>query len=164
MKERFIHPFIAIFLLAGSVGQTDAQLLFRQGEPYTNYAFEGYRAYESLIFGRTRSPQFDNLGQFVMNGVSVYELNEYRTIDPVSGSIITKPSLYESYLNRLVISGDNYSGVNTKLIIGDRIRAKFTPLTLDLAAMNGLRLDSDFGNGSVVLLASRVDKPIFEAV
>ena len=164
MKERFIHPFIAILLLAGSVGQTDAQLLFRQGEPYTNYAFEGYRAYESLIFGRTRSPQFDNLGQFVMNGVSVYELNEYRTINPVSGSIITKPSLYESYLNRLVISGDNYSGVNTKLIIGDRIRAKFTPLTLDLAAMNGLRLDSDFGNGSVVLLASRVDKPIFEAV
>ena len=76
MKERFIHPFIAILLLAGSVGQTDAQLLFRQGEPYTNYAFEGYRAYESLIFGRTRSPQFDNLGQFVMNGVSVYELNE----------------------------------------------------------------------------------------
>ena len=56
MKERFIHPFIAILLLAGSVGQTDAQLLFRQGEPYTNYAFEGYRAYESLIFGRTRSP------------------------------------------------------------------------------------------------------------
>ena len=54
MKERFMHPFIAILLLAGSVGQTDAQLLFRQGEPYTNYAFEGYRAYESLIFGRTR--------------------------------------------------------------------------------------------------------------
>ena len=29
--------------------------------------------------------------------------------------------------------------------------------------MNGLRLDSSFKNGSVVLLASRVDKPVFEA-
>lgn len=164
MTERSIRQFIAMLLVAVSTGPVDAQLLFRQGEPYTNYAFEGYRAYESLIFGRTRSPQFDNLGQFIMNGVSVYELNEYRTINPVPGSIITKPGVYESYLNRLVISGDNYSGVNTKLIIGDRIRAKFTPLTLDLAAMNGLRWDSNFKNGSVVLLASRVDKPIFEAV
>ena len=163
MKDRFVSLIVTGLLIAVLSGQAGAQLLFKHGEAYTNYAFEGYRAYESLIFGRTRSPQFDNLGQFVMNGVSVYELNEYRTIDPVSGSIITKPSLYDSYLNRLVISGDNYSGVNTKLIIGDRVRAKFTPLTLDLAAMNGLRLDSSFKNGSVVLLASRVDKPVFEA-
>jgi hypothetical protein len=64
----------------------------------------------------------------------------------------------------LVIAGDSYSGVNTKFIIGDRIRAKFTPFTLDMAAMNGMRMDSDFDGGSVVLLASRIDKPIFEAV
>ena len=105
MKDRFVSLIVTGLLIAVLSGQAGAQLLFKHGEAYTNYAFEGYRAYESLIFGRTRSPQFDNLGQFVMNGVSVYELNEYRTIDPVSGSIITKPSLYDSYLNRLVISG-----------------------------------------------------------
>ncbi len=159
-----IKPLISALILLFTVYSGHADLLFKPGEPYVNYAFEGYRAYESLIFGRTRAPQFDNLGQFVMNGVSVFELKEYRTIDPVSGSIITKPRLYQSYLNRLVIAGDSYSGVNTKFIIGDRIRAKFTPFTLDMAAMNGMRMDSDFDGGSVVLLASRIDKPIFEAV
>lgn len=150
-------------LLAGSA-PLGAQLLFKPGEPYENYAYESYRSYESVVFGRDRRPQFDNLGQFVMNGVGVFELQEYRTISPVAGSIISKPSLYESYLNRLVIADDSYGGVNSRLIIGDRIRAKFTPLTLDLAAMNGIRMDSHFKGGSLVLLTSRVDKPIFEAV
>ena len=162
--RRGIYSMALMALLAAWGGRAEAQLLFKPGEPYVNYAFEGYRAYESLIFGRDRTPQFDNLGQFVMNGVSVFELREFRTIDPVSGSIITKPNLYQSYLNRLVIADDSYAGVNTKLIIGDRVRARFTPLTLDLAAMNGLRMDTRFNKGSLVLLASRIDKPIFEAV
>ncbi|MEE3235057.1 MAG: hypothetical protein VX294_12880 [Candidatus Latescibacterota bacterium] len=159
-----IKWLLSLLTILATVYPVRGDLLFKPGEPYVNYAYEGYRAYESLIFGRTRTPQFDNLGQFVMNGVSVFELKEYRTIDPVSGSIITKPRLYQSYLNRLVIAGDSYSGVNTKFIIGDRIRAKFTSFTLDMAAMNGMRMDSDFDGGSVVLLASRIDKPIFEAV
>ena len=85
-----IKPLISALTLLVTVYSGHADLLFKPGEPYVNYAFEGYRAYESLIFGRTRAPQFDNLGQFVMNGVSVFELKEYRTIDPVSGSIITQ--------------------------------------------------------------------------
>ncbi|MEW6754525.1 MAG: hypothetical protein AB1505_26615, partial [Candidatus Latescibacterota bacterium] len=142
----------------------EGQLLLRPGEPYLNYAYESYRGYESVVFGRDRRPQFDNLGQFVMNGVSVFQLQEYRTISPVAGSIIAKPSLYESYLNRLVVADDSYRGINSRLIIGDRIRAKFTSLTLDLAAMNGIRMDTHFRGGSLVLLTSRVDRPIFEAV
>ena len=151
-----------LVLLLGSAPLA-AQLLFKPGEPYVNYAYESYRSYESVVFGRDRKPQFDNLGQFVMNGVSVFELQEYRSISPAAGSIIAKPSLYESYLNRLVIANDSYRGVNSRLIIGDRIRAKFTSLTLDLAAMNGIRMDTHFKGGSLVLLTSRVDKPIFEA-
>ena len=162
MRRSYCAALFALLFAWGA--RAEAQMLFKPGEPYVNYAYEGYRAYESLIFGRDRTPQFDNLGQFVMNGVSVFELQEFRTIDPVSGSIIAKPRLYQGYLNRLVIADDSYSGVSTKLIIGDRVRAKFTPLTLDLAAMNGIRMDSHFNNGSLVLLASRIDKPIFEAV
>lgn len=145
----------------------NAQLIFGQGkkeEPYVNYAYESYRAYESFIFGRDRVPKFDNMGQFVMRGIDVFELQEFRTINPVRGSIISKPNRYQSYLNRLVIAQDSYGGVNTRLIIGDRIRAKFTSLTLDLAAMNGMRMDSNWKGGSLVLLASRIDKPVFEAI
>jgi len=155
---------LGALVLTLSAMPATGQFLLRAGEPYVNYAYEGYRSYESIFFGRDRTPQFDNLGQFVMNGISVFELQELRTIDPMAGSIIAKPGLYQNYLNRLVIADDKYRGTSTRLIIGDRIRAKFTSLTLDLAAMNGIRLDSQFGRGSLVLLASRVDKPIFEAL
>jgi hypothetical protein len=152
-----------ILILALWAGRLDGQLLFKPGEPYVNYAYESYRHYESVLFGKDRTPQFDNLGQFVMNGVSVFELQEFRTIRPVAGSIIRKPSLYGAYLNRLVIADDSYKGVNSRLIVGDRIRTKFTSLTLDLAAMNGIRLDTHYKGLSLVLLSSRVDRPIFEA-
>lgn len=154
---------LALLLLAMPV-MAPAQLLFRQGEPYVNYAYESYRAYDSILFGRDRTPQFDALGQFVMNGINVFELQEFRSVSPSSGSIIRKPARYGSYLNRLVVADDSYKGVTTRFIIGDRIRAKFTPLTLDLAAMNGMRLDSHFNGGSLVLVTSRVDKPIYEAL
>ncbi|MBT7860649.1 MAG: hypothetical protein HN712_10075 [Gemmatimonadetes bacterium] len=155
---------ILVLLLLMMPVMAPAQLLFRPGEPYVNYAYESYRAYDSILFGRDRTPQFDALGQFVMNGINVFELQEFRSVSPSSGSIIRKPGRYGSYLNRLVVADDSYKGVTTRFIIGDRIRAKFTPLTLDLAAMNGMRLDSHFRGGSLVLVTSRVDKPIFEAL
>ena len=92
--------------------------------PYINYAYESYRSYENLIFGRDRTPQFDPLGQFVLNGATVFQLQEFRTIRPAAGSIIAKPRLYEAYLNRLVIANDSYKGANSQLIVGDRIRTK----------------------------------------
>ncbi|MEE2657867.1 MAG: hypothetical protein VX733_05130 [Candidatus Latescibacterota bacterium] len=141
-----------------------AQLLYKPGEPYVNYAHESYRSYQNMIFSRDRLPVFDPLGQFVMNGTEVFRLDESRTLAPAPGTLISKPRLYQSYLNRLVIANDSYGGASTKLIIGDKVRTKFTSLTLDLTAMNGLRLDTDFEGGSLILAASRVDRPIFEAL
>ena len=155
---RIVFAVLAATVLVQAL-PVDGQLIFGRGkkeEPYVNYAYESYRAYESVIFGRDRTPKFDNMGQFVMRGIDVFELQEFRTINPVRGSIISKPDRYETYLNRLVIADDSYAGVNTKLIIGDRIRAKFTSLTLDVAALNGIRMDSHWKGGSLVLLASRL--------
>ena len=142
--------FLALALVLACGAAVDAQLIIRNTEPYRNYAYEGYRPYESLVFGRDRTPQFDNMGQFVMNGVNVFELQEFRTLQTTPGSIIGKERQYGDFLNRLVIANDSYKGVDTRLIIGDRIRTKFTPLTLDLAAMNGLRVDSNFRDASLV--------------
>jgi hypothetical protein len=140
-----------------------AQLLFRAGEPYVNYASEGYWPYESLLYGKDRRPQFDNLGQFVMSGTNVFELQQFHSIAPAPGSIISKPRLYRTYLNRLVVADDSYKGLNSRLMIGDRIRTKFTSLTLDMAAMNGIRLDTRSDRVSLILVGSRVDRPIYEA-
>ena len=153
----------ACWLMTGGASPGEAQLLFKPGEPYVNYAYEGYRSYQNLIFARDRLPVFDPLGQFVMNGTEVFKLQETRTLAPVPGTLISKPRLYQSYLNRLVIADDAYAGATSKLIIGDNVRTKFTSLTLDMAAMNGLRFDTHFEDASLILAVSRVDRPIFEA-
>ena len=140
-----------------------AQLLFRAGEPYVNYAREGYWPYESLLYGKDRRPQFDHLGQFVMSGTNVFELQQFHSIAPAPGSIISKPRLYRTYLNRLVVADDSYKGLNSRLMIGDRIRTKFTSLTLDMAAMNGIRMDTRSDRMSLILVGSRVDRPIYES-
>ena len=153
----------ACWLMTGGASPGEAQLLFKPGEPYVNYAYEGYRSYQNLIFARDRLPVFDPLGQFVMNGTEVFKLQETRTLAPAPGTLISKPRLYQRYLNRLVIADDAYAGATSKLIIGDNVRTKFTSLTLDMAAMNGLRFDTHFADASLILAVSRVDRPIFEA-
>ena len=154
--------FLGLMVLLGSP-PLGAQLLFRPGEPYVNYAYESYWPYQTVLYGKDRTPQFDNLGQFVMRGATVFEFQQYQTIAPASGSFLSKPRLYQDYLNRLVIADDSYKGVDTRLMIGDRIRAKFTPMTLDLAVMNGIRMDTRSERVSLVLVGSRVDRPIFES-
>jgi len=62
---RYIAVLVPLALLGWAAAE--AQLLFKPGEPYVNYAYESYRSYENLIFGRDRTPQSDPLGQFVMN-------------------------------------------------------------------------------------------------
>ena len=100
---------LAILLLLGALGTPlSAQLLFRSLEPYANYAYEGYWPYESVVYGRDRTPQFDNLGQFVMNGSSVFELQQLHSPGREDGSRISKPRLYGSYLNRLLVANDSY--------------------------------------------------------
>jgi len=160
--RRQIAAFMLLLACLGSQPLA-AQLLFRGGEPYVNYAHEGYRPYESVLYGRDRTPQFDHLGQFVMSGTNVFELQQFHSIAPSPGSIISKPRLYSSYLNRLVVADDSYKGVNSRLMIGDRIRSKFTSMTLDMAAMNGIRMDTRYDNVSLIMVGSRVDRPIFES-
>ncbi|HIE04780.1 MAG TPA: hypothetical protein EYP61_08480 [Candidatus Latescibacteria bacterium] len=162
MYKMFRFASVVALLILGS--SSHAQLLFKGGEPYVNYAYEGYRPYESVLFGRDRRPQFDELGQFLMNGIRVFELREFRTIYPTPGTLIAKPEFYQDYLNRLVISKESYGGGISRLIVGDYIRTKFTSLTLDKATINGIRFDRDFSPWSLVLVASREDFPIFEAL
>ncbi|HCL30306.1 MAG TPA: hypothetical protein DIC52_17975 [Candidatus Latescibacteria bacterium] len=93
----------------------------------------------------------------------MFELQQFHTIAPTPGSIVSKPRLFGSYLNRLVIADDSYKGTDSRFMIGDRIRTKFTSLTLDMAAMNGVRMDNRSEHVSLIMVASRVDRPIFES-
>ena len=55
------------------------------------------------------------------------------------------PLIYQNFVGRLVIGNDSYNTWSSRLIVGDRIRTKFSSLTLDLVALNGVRWDDQFG-------------------
>ena len=48
------------------------QLLYDAEERYESYARQGYRAYNSGIFGQVTRNMYDDLGNFVLDGVGVF--------------------------------------------------------------------------------------------
>ncbi len=131
---------------------------------YDNYGLEGYRTWPRNVLTRTANPIYDEFGDFLVNGIEVYRLQEQRRFGQPSqvfnGSIVNKTNNYDSFLNNLMVADDNYQTWQTRLIIGDRIRTHFSPLILDLAAFNGIRWDVASQNHGFTMLASRMDKPV----
>ena len=148
-------------LLLGLGGPGGAQLLFDEDVAYENYAEQGYRPYTAGVFGRTTRNVYDQLGTFLMDGVQVYELDEGRTDAPNPGSYVDKGYFYGAYLNRLLVAQDSYRNWSSRLIVGDQIRTKFTSLTLDMVALNGVRWDMDVGGSQLTVVTSRHDWPIY---
>lgn len=144
-------------------------LLYRPGIlTYDNYGLEGYRPWPRNVLTRAANPIYDEFGHFLVNGIEVYQLQESRRFDEVEGGVffgsrVYKPAAYDSYTNRLMVADDSHNSWSTRLIIGDRIRTHFSPLVLDLAALNGVRWDLANPNHCFTLAASRMDRPIFSS-
>ena len=141
-------------------------LLYRPGPlTYDNYGLEGYRTWPRNLLTRTTNPIYDEFGGFLVNGVEAYRLQETRRFDdPVqvfTGSHLDKSSNYQAFLSRLMVADDSYKDWQTRLIIGDRIRTRFTPLVLDMAALNGVRWDLSNQHHGFTVVTSRLDRPVF---
>lgn len=133
---------------------------------YENYAVQGYRDYTSGIFGQVTRKVFDPVGNFLMDGVELYSLRESRSdqsflraAEREGGSLLFKSSNYGAYLRRLVVASESYVGWSSRVILGERIRTKFTSLTLDMVQLNGIRWDIQRGSYDVALISSREDWP-----
>ena len=157
--------FLLILWLVALPGPGEAtdQLLYKESPRYENYGEQGYRHYGRGVLGRSTRPLFDRLGDQLMNGVEIYSLGESRVeaelVPP--GSRLNKHFFYYRYLNGLAVAQDSYNGWTTRLLIGDRIRTHFTPLTLDLAALNGIRWDVEGSGHRLSLVTSRRDFPLW---
>ena len=136
--------------------------LYRPGEGYTTHARESYKHWPRSYLVRPEDLVFDELGNFIVEGIEVFRLRESRTLDPEPGSVIDKSRYFKDYLSRLSVASDSYGEFHTTLAVGDQIRTKFTSLTLDLAAMNGIRWDMSTSKGEFTLINSRLDYPIFD--
>jgi hypothetical protein len=129
---------------------------------YLNYSGRNYENYSSTLL---RRKFFDNFGNFLVDGVSIFGLTEeqrpanFQVLD-IPLSSLSKSRYYSSYFTNLVILNDSYSGFTTRLMIGDAMRTKFTSMTLDKARFNGVRWDFATTKYRGTVLASRLSDPI----
>lgn len=128
---------------------------------YLNYSGRNYENYSST---QLRRKFYDNFGNFLVDGITIFGLSEEQRPfeDPrdIPISNISKSRFYSSYFSNLVVLNDSYSGLTSRLMIGDAIRTKFTSLTLDKARFNGIRWDAATPKYRATIVSSRVSDPI----
>lgn len=159
--DRFVLALSVLTCLSPEAAHTQFISQTTDRGSYLNYAGRNYENYST---GLLRRKFYDNFGNFLVDGVSVFNLDERTrtaTGDYASPtSYLSKSRFYSSYFSNLVILNDSYSGLTSRLMIGDAIRTKFTSLTLDKARFNGVRWDLATTKYRGTLVASRVSDPI----
>ena len=157
-----MRVFILFFVvLTIGIETLNAQFIARDKEGYLNYSGRNYENY-SISFLRKRF--YDNFGNFLIDGSLIFELlvNQRQLVGQELGgfSSLTKSRFYYQYFQNLVIACDNYGDFQTRLIIGDAIRTKFTSLTFDKARFNGVRWDGATTKHRGTVVFSRVSDPV----
>ena len=133
----------------------DRMFIGDPGEVYENYAFTGYRNYDSLTDRPPWSNIYDPLGNFLISG---RELGTWTGEQSRAGEIRSGSSRIRSNLRNFhgvfSMGGQSYSGWAGNLIFSRTafwtrgIITRFTPLTLNRVSLQGVRGDvlSPFGD------------------
>ena len=161
-KTLLFLSFLALVTPAEAYVRGEGILMYRPGEGYITHSREPYKHWPRSYLVRPEDLVYDELGNFVTEGIEVFRLRESRTLDPAPGSVIDKSRYFKDYLSRLAVASDSYGDFHTSLVVGDNIRTKFTSLTLDIAAMNGIRWDMVLTDTRFTLVTSRLDYPIYD--
>jgi len=162
----------AIVFLLGSIGVSHAQLLYRPEMEIENYARTGYHLYGRTQINRSSNPRYDMFGNYIMDGVSIFSWDEqkinsrhqsiserYSTISKVNP--VDDNEFFDIYLDNLVMLRETTKDFSSRFIVGNEVRVNFSPLTLDMAAMNGIRWDMNYANNNITLISSRADTPLW---
>ncbi|MCE5252353.1 hypothetical protein LLG96_19305 [bacterium] len=163
---------LSCVLLFGSVESAVGQLLFKPEMEREFYGREGYHRYGRSIVNRSANPKYDNFGNYIMDGVRIFEWNEEKINskhvernEKFSKMYKTNPidegEYFRQYLNNLVVVHETTKTFSTRFIVGNEVRAKFSPLTLDMAALNGVRWDMNFYENNLTFVSSRADMPLW---
>lgn len=159
-----------LLLITGDLAHS--QLLFREGMEFEHYGRNGYNKYARSLINRSSNPRYDDFGNYVMDGVRVFEwteakINSKHTNTAEAYSSIYKTNYiddgeyYRQYLNNLVVVNESLKDFSTRLIVANQMRVKFSPLTVDMAAMNGLRWDINLNDTNLTFISSRADVPLY---
>ena len=139
-------------------------LLRWQLPAYTNYALEEYGNYPNHTFPYRDTPKtrYDALGNYLITGYDLYRWSEIRTEGLKYGSSVFKDTELAGWItvfDHVVAGHDGYGNWGYKLIVGDALTARFTPLTLSKVNFHGTRFDLAIPHLDFTVLASRVERP-----
>ena len=135
----------------------------------TNYAFNHYKRYlNRLLEGEEH---FDNFGNRLGRGWLVYNWEQEQpgprgsSIDKNLGGLSSlrlqgnqRPA-YRDFFSRLVIASDQRRDGSYRLMVGDEIFTRLTPLTFYKPRFNGVRLDYAGDLRKATLLLARPSNP-----
>lgn len=125
-------------------------------ERYENYSLLSYRDYTA----RAENPTYDPFGAYLLDGVDLLRVEEYRTLAPQRSSRIFRSGNLASTFRNLIIMRDHYRDWSARVMIGDALEAKFTPLTLNKARLQGLRWDGSSYKNRFSVIGARVSSPV----
>ena len=138
--------------------------LARGGGIYNNYALQDYEYSDAaLVQPDLRRNRYGPLGNFLIDGYDIYEWRETRTTQS-TGDLARSNILKDRrmiWFQNVVVGGETHKSWAAKVIIADDLRSGFTPLTLKLSRLNGIRLDAEVPRGQFSVLASRVGNPVY---
>lgn len=136
----------------------------------TRYARDPYDRYiDSVLEGQSL---YDPFGNALGRGWLVYNWNQEQSAP--RGSLIDKGrtrfspeaqggsfngKAYDGFFNRLVITTDRSRRGSYRLMIGDEIHTRFTPLTFSKPRFNGIRLDYAEDRLATSIILSRPSQP-----
>lgn len=162
LRLRYLAALTCVFILCSEEAFSQFISSDQDKGTYQNYSGRNYENYSSVLL---RRKFYDNFGNFLVDGVTIFGMSEeQRPVDllaldiPISS--ISKSRFYSSYFSNLVVLNDSYAGLSSRLMIGDAIRTKFTSLTLDKARFNGIRWDASTSKYRATVIASRISDPI----
>ena len=135
----------------------------------SNFARDTYLRYISLIL--EGDDTYDTFGTPLGRGWLVYNWQQDQPgtrgsfIDKRRGGLSSMSLManqrpaYRDFFNRLVIASDQGGASSYRLMIGDEIATRFTPLTFNKPRFNGVRLDYAAERYAASLLLSRPSNP-----
>jgi len=138
-----------------------------------HFARDAYLRYISLILEGDET--YDSFGNPLGRGWMVYNWTQQEPesrgsfIDKRRGGLSSmdlranRRPAYRDFFNRLVIASDQRGSSSYRLMVGDEIFTRFTPLTFNKPRFNGVRLDYAAERYQASLLLSRPSNPDDEA-
>ncbi|MFP4521208.1 MAG: hypothetical protein ACLFQK_03600 [Fibrobacterota bacterium] len=166
--ERFSTALlIGFFIIAvpfGVMAQSSLQSEFVEEEDfYLNY---GDHEHDRQDLEREKITYYDIFGERITSGYMAYSLesrkesvsNDYQTDTTISAinSSMQTSKFYETF-NNLIITNDAIGRTRTKLLIGNQIETRFSPLTFNKKNFEGIRWDIFAPSVKFTTMFSRTD-------